>query len=99
IRLLHLFFYLFFFSSRRRHTRCYRDWSSDVCSSDLLFLLLVPIPPMLPHLNLSLTFLSLAGYLQKVFHMPLTPCHSPVQDSIMTIIENDRISQVLIIIR
>src|SRR5207245_6058362 len=26
---------LFFFSSRRRHTRCYRDWSSDVCSSDL----------------------------------------------------------------
>src|SRR5207245_5838888 len=28
----------FFFSSRRRHTRCYRDWSSDVCSSDLLLL-------------------------------------------------------------
>src|SRR6266542_5574485 len=27
--------FLFFFSSRRRHTRCYRDWSSDVCSSDL----------------------------------------------------------------
>src|SRR5687768_18259729 len=26
----------FFFSSRRRHTRCSRDWSSDVCSSDLL---------------------------------------------------------------
>src|SRR5207245_11801265 len=25
----------FFFSSRRRHTICYRDWSSDVCSSDL----------------------------------------------------------------
>src|SRR6266542_6514897 len=24
----------FFFSSRRRHTSCYRDWSSDVCSSD-----------------------------------------------------------------
>src|SRR6266576_7005568 len=29
----------FFFSSRRRHTRSLRDWSSDVCSSDLL-----PIP-------------------------------------------------------
>src|SRR3712207_4810822 len=30
-------FYLvfFFFSSRRRHTRYWRDWSSDVCSSDL----------------------------------------------------------------
>src|SRR5256884_231909 len=26
---------LLFFSSRRRHTRCSRDWSSDVCSSDL----------------------------------------------------------------
>src|SRR6266511_4911730 len=26
---------LFFFSSRRRHTTCSRDWSSDVCSSDL----------------------------------------------------------------
>src|SRR5699024_12083291 len=27
----------FFFSSRRRHTRSKRDWSSDVCSSDLIF--------------------------------------------------------------
>src|SRR2546422_7816092 len=31
------FFFFFFFSSRRRHTRCSRDWSSDVCSSDLAF--------------------------------------------------------------
>src|SRR3712207_1413780 len=30
-----MFFYVFFFSSRRRHTRYWRDWSSDVCSSDL----------------------------------------------------------------
>src|SRR2546422_3510838 len=30
-----LFVFFFFFSSRRRHTRCSRDWSSDVCSSDL----------------------------------------------------------------
>src|SRR5438128_1202651 len=30
-----MFVFVFFFSSRRRHTRCYRDWSSDVCSSDL----------------------------------------------------------------
>ena len=27
---------VFFFSSRRRHTRLRRDWSSDVCSSDLI---------------------------------------------------------------
>src|SRR5205807_6381054 len=30
------FFFFFFFSSRRRHTRLQGDWSSDVCSSDLL---------------------------------------------------------------
>src|SRR2546429_8310670 len=30
-----MLFFFFFFSSRRRHTRCSRDWSSDVCSSDL----------------------------------------------------------------
>src|SRR2546429_8397566 len=30
--------HVFFFSSRRRHTRCSRDWSSDVCSSDLFMI-------------------------------------------------------------
>src|SRR5688500_19397412 len=30
--------FVFFFSSRRRHTRLQGDWSSDVCSSDLLFI-------------------------------------------------------------
>src|SRR5262245_64746633 len=34
--LILLYFFFFFFSSRRRHTRCLSDWSSDVCSSDLL---------------------------------------------------------------
>src|SRR3712207_2733373 len=29
--------HIFFFSSRRRHTIYWRDWSSDVCSSDLAF--------------------------------------------------------------
>src|SRR3989442_13441035 len=33
-------YFFFFFSSRRRHTRCGRDWSSDVCSSDLRAILL-----------------------------------------------------------
>src|SRR5699024_11959221 len=32
---IHIFF---FFSSRRRHTRSKRDWSSDVCSSDLSYI-------------------------------------------------------------
>src|SRR5438874_6001899 len=35
---IYFFYVFFFFSSRRRHTRSLRDWSSDVCSSDLLHL-------------------------------------------------------------
>src|SRR5207247_3112703 len=38
----------FFFSSRRRHTRSTRDWSSDVCSSDLFL-----VPKMIKYLNMS----------------------------------------------
>src|SRR5260221_8615741 len=34
-------FFFFFFSSRRRHTRSLCDWSSDVCSSDLIAPVLV----------------------------------------------------------
>src|SRR5204862_4118581 len=34
--------FFFFFSSRRRHTRSLRDWSSDVCSSDLVVALGTP---------------------------------------------------------
>src|SRR6266536_4159182 len=38
-------FFSFFFSSRRRHTRSTRDWSSDVCSSDLAACAFGPPPP------------------------------------------------------
>src|SRR5687768_17994857 len=44
------FFFFFFFSSRRRHTRCSRDWSSDVCSSDL-GADIVMVKPALPYLD------------------------------------------------
>src|SRR5204863_1231926 len=37
----------FFFSSRRRHTRSLRDWSSDVCSSDLFAELLAGVRALL----------------------------------------------------
>src|SRR5262245_62339413 len=37
-----VYLFVFFFSSRRRHTRCLSDWSSDVCSSDLAAGRLVP---------------------------------------------------------
>src|SRR5438067_3213194 len=33
----YIYYFYFFFSSRRRHTRSKRDWSSDVCSSDLVY--------------------------------------------------------------
>src|SRR3712207_6930239 len=39
-----LFLLFFFFSSRRRHTRYWRDWSSDVCSSDLDVHVCVVVP-------------------------------------------------------
>src|SRR5688572_33212016 len=39
---------LFFFSSRRRHTRFDCDWSSDVCSSDLAFMATSKMPVTAP---------------------------------------------------
>src|SRR5476651_1803510 len=45
--MMFFFFIFFFFSSRRRHTRYWRDWSSDVCSSDLHRLLRSRRGPML----------------------------------------------------
>src|SRR5215211_8619899 len=36
------FLFFFFFSSRRRHTRSLCDWSSDVCSSDLVAYIFAP---------------------------------------------------------
>src|SRR5438034_11417236 len=40
--------YMFFFSSRRRHTRSLCDWSSDVCSSDLSTRWRAASSPILP---------------------------------------------------
>src|SRR3712207_6936170 len=57
VRVIELFV-IFFFSSRRRHTRYWRDWSSDVCSSDLPargydLRLIPPVPlPRKPTLDL-----------------------------------------------
>src|SRR2546422_7048038 len=48
--------YSFFFSSRRRHTRCSRDWSSDVCSSDL------PNYDLLEHEFVALTALQMTTF-------------------------------------
>src|SRR2546429_3577361 len=64
----------FFFSSRRRHTRCSRDWSSDVCSSDLITMMLpedltlVPKVVMIFNFRWYNTYLALiAPFLVNVF--------------------------------
>src|SRR5206468_10164646 len=42
---------IFFFSSRRRHTRSDRDWSSDVCSSDLEGAMAGEVPTLRPKIS------------------------------------------------
>src|SRR5437867_9926476 len=46
----------FFFSSIRRHTRSYGDWSSEVCSSDLLCLVSFALATFGPWFNLLLGY-------------------------------------------
>src|SRR3989449_6327676 len=63
-----LFYYFFFFSSRRRHTRCSRDWSSDVCSSDLVAAKKAKVPvdeavfQLVVGLGILLVFVGACGY-------------------------------------
>src|SRR6266550_9120225 len=55
--------YFFFFSSRRRHTRCSRDWSSDVCSSDL-----VEVTGNAAAVNAVKLVARVEGYLDKIHY-------------------------------
>src|SRR2546422_7314774 len=67
-----IFCVFFFFSSRRRHTRCSRDWSSDVCSSDLdnpkniiqTLLNKYTRYTLLPHLPLDFEVISFDTYIE-----------------------------------
>src|SRR2546428_11180085 len=65
--------YYFFFSSRRRHTRSDRDWSSDVCSSDLLggesvLRQSIAVPPDIgEHAELLVREIDLEGYSEVEF--------------------------------
>src|SRR3712207_9297804 len=66
---------LFFFSSRRRHTRYWRDWSSDVCSSDLVASFEMP-GSIIPGFNRKAVQIAKAGiYDLRIHHddvvMPL----------------------------
>ena len=66
----------FFFSSRRRHTRLRRDWSSDVCSSDLVGSRTLPIAIGIRNTKtvlvvLILITMILLAYVQSIFHFNL----------------------------
>src|SRR2546429_6211615 len=69
----------FFFSSRRRHTRCSRDWSSDVCSSDLdlSHASLLALSPSRPQRRagpcLSRVSLELGHFVPLLAHFPFLP--------------------------
>src|SRR5262249_60096936 len=58
-----VFIFFFFFSSRRRHTRLVSDWSSDVCSSDLIVVSSMAIMLSLGSLPVMRKFCAIArGY-------------------------------------
>src|SRR5699024_2662889 len=61
--------FVFFFSSRRRHTRSKRDWSSDVCSSDLVDVRLLAVRSVRSS-SIALTFLG-AALFAGTFLLPL----------------------------
>src|SRR5690606_25003425 len=74
-----------FFSSRRRHTRFSRDWSSDVCSSDLVrafweplgFVALEEEQQPFPRTSLTSDHLNLAFYRTRAFRTPLLTFEDP----------------------
>src|SRR5699024_12028928 len=66
----------FFFSSRRRHTRSKRDWSSDVCSSDLFLKQVAPFFHDAPYLHYEHEL----TYLQLDQSLPLLITSFPIRD-------------------
>src|SRR5437868_10542633 len=72
LRTISICIFLFFFSSRRRHTRSKRDWSSDVCSSDLQVpgLLLLVTGPGVETCVLMFLF-QLTNFISRLSHRTL----------------------------
>src|SRR4029434_11325747 len=62
---------VFLFSSRRRHTRFKCDWSSDVCSSDLLLPLFFPSSTLLSFFFFFFPFFTLLSFFHSSFLLPL----------------------------
>src|SRR5207248_3935011 len=68
--------FIFFFSSRRRHTRSYGDWSSDVCSSDLRSPLVIVVLE-----NTAVTDGDLALFRDFPFVQTLSLSHTGIGDN------------------
>src|SRR3712207_7681758 len=75
-------FFFFFFSSRRRHTRYWRDWSSDVCSSDLFIILPLTLPGYL-----SLRLAELAHLLNNPTRLILCSQTSAARDDLLRLFD------------
>src|SRR6266536_5296740 len=75
------FTFFFFFSSRRRHTRSTRDWSSDVCSSDLWLAtwiaLGMPLAAMIYRLSTERSPISSKSSVQAATGIHLAPAQMP----------------------
>src|SRR5205807_3104980 len=67
---LRLSFFFFFFSSRRRHTRLQGDWSSDVCSSDLLAYRPAYVPRIASTSSYTAAVTRIAGTSHATTHRP-----------------------------
>src|SRR3712207_7797500 len=68
--------HFFFFSSRRRHTRYWRDWSSDVCSSDLATL----TPEARGELRQQLAGLARSAPVQRLLSERLTAADASAEE-------------------
>src|SRR6266511_5077599 len=75
-------YFFFFFSSRRRHTRFSRDWSSDVCSSDLLSCCVVGISALaMPSPARAPTFRNTAPGVSYTGSKECAPCHRQIYET------------------
>src|SRR5438445_4927932 len=61
----------FFFSSRRRHTRYWLDWSSDVCSSDLVRAVFRPLDIHGPLVVLAIELARSALKIEELYQRPM----------------------------
>src|SRR5687768_18112907 len=70
----------FFFSSRRRHTRCSRDWSSDVCSSDLKYTAATPSSSRYPMIRAASSKVNLRLTWRRYVEVGIITCRPYAAD-------------------